>query len=139
MKWQLDDIAKWTQGELVSANKSAFDAIGTDTRNDLTGKVFIALKGDSYDAHEYLDQAVEKGAAALIVHRLDPKFAYLKAQVSIVLVKDTLVALQIFAHHYRSSLKTQIIGITGSNGKTTTKEFTAQILSSWKKNALQSR
>ncbi len=133
MKWQLDDITKWTHGDLVSVHTRAFDFIGTDTRSNLTGKIFIALKGDSYDAHDYLDQAVQKGAAALMVQRLDPKFEKLKDQVSILLVKDTLVALQNFAHHYQETLKTQIIGITGSNGKTTTKEFTAQILSSWKK------
>ncbi len=134
MKWQLDDIVKWTQGELVATNSIvSFQSIGTDTRLDLTGKVFIALKGDSYDAHDYLDQAVKMGAAALIVDRLRPEFEKLKSQVNIILVKDTLAALQQFAQNYRKTLKAQIIGITGSNGKTTTKEFAAQILSGWKK------
>ena len=133
MKWQLEDIVKWTSGNLISAFTNTFDSIGTDTRSDLSGKVFIALKGDAFDAHDYLDKAVEKGATALIVHRLDAKFENLKSKVSIILVPDTLIALQDFAKGYRKTLKTQIIGITGSNGKTTTKEFAAQILSAHKK------
>ncbi len=133
MKWNLDQIVKWTQGQQLSTIATEFDFIGTDTRADLSGKVFFALKGDSYDAHDYLDQAVAKNAAVLVVHRLDEKFENLKSKVSVVLVSDTLKALQDFSHHYRKSLKTTIIGITGSNGKTTTKEFTAQILNTFKK------
>lgn len=133
MKWSLHQIETWTNGKTLSSFETHFDAIGTDTRVDLTGKVFVALKGDSYDAHDYLDQAVQKGAAALIVHRLDAKFADLKNKVSIIEVADTLIALQEFAKGYRKSIDTKIIGITGSNGKTTTKEFTAQILSTFKK------
>ena len=133
MKWQLNDIVTWTNGKLISENETAFNDVGTDTRKDLSGQIFIALKGENYDAHDYLDQAVLKGAKALIVHRLDPKFENLKSKVSIVLVDDTLTALQNFAQKYRQTLSTTIIGITGSNGKTTTKEFTAQILSTFKK------
>ncbi len=133
MKWTLEQVSKWTEGNIVSKFKTDFDEIGTDTRKDLTGKIFIALKGDNYDAHQYLDQAVAKGATALIVHDLRPEFEILKKQVSIILVKDTLEALQSFAKAYRQSLKTQFVAITGSNGKTTTKEFTAQILSQFKK------
>ncbi|MBC7467312.1 MAG: UDP-N-acetylmuramoyl-tripeptide--D-alanyl-D-alanine ligase [Bdellovibrio sp.] len=133
MKWTLEQIKTWTNGKILSTVHQNFDSIGTDTRADLTGKVFVALKGDSYDAHDYLDQAVQKGAAALLVHRLDPKFADLKDKVSIIEVGDTLTGLQEFAHGYRKTLDTKIIAITGSNGKTTTKEFTAQILSTFKK------
>ena len=133
MKWQLKDIVNWTNGILISENETAFDVIGTDTRKDLSRQIFIALKGENYDAHDYLDQAVNAGATALLVHRLDPKFENLKSKVSIILVDDTLTAMQNFAQKYRQTLKTIVIAITGSNGKTTTKEFTAQILSSYKK------
>lgn len=133
MKWNLHQIEKWTQANIVSEHQQEFSEIGTDTRKDLTGQIFIALKGDSYDAHQYLDQAVQKGATALIVHELPEKFQNLKNQVSILLVQDTLKALQDFARGYRQTLKTKILSITGSNGKTTTKEFTAQILSQYKK------
>lgn len=133
MKWTLEQIAKWTAGEVLSTHQTSFSQIGTDTRADLTDQVFVALKGDSFDAHDYLDQAAAKGASLLLVHTLPEKFSDLKKKVSIIQVADTLKGLQDFAHGYRQSLSTQIIGITGSNGKTTTKEFTAQILSQFKK------
>jgi len=133
MKWHLNQIAKWTKALVASAHHKEFSEIGTDTRKDLSGQIFIALKGEAFDAHDYLDQAVQKGASGLIVHTLPEKFQNLKGQVSILLVDDTLKALQDFAHGYRKTLSTKIIGITGSNGKTTTKEFTAQILGQYKK------
>ncbi len=133
MKWNLKQIAQWTKSQVLSEHQQDFSEIGTDTRKDLSGQIFIALKGETYDAHHYLDQAVQKGAAALLLHELPGRFENLKSKVSILLVPDTLKALQDFAHQYRKTLKTKIIGITGSNGKTTTKEFTAQILNQYKK------
>lgn len=133
MKWNLKQITTWTQGKILSEHQTDFNEIGTDTRKDLKGQIFIALKGDAFDAHDYLDKAVDQGAAALIVHTLPEKFLHLKNKVSIIFVQDTLKALQNFAQGYRSTLSTKVIGITGSNGKTTTKEFTAQILSQYKK------
>lgn len=132
-KWNLDQIAEWTQGQILSRQQTAFSEVGTDTRKNLTGQIFVALKGDIYDAHVYLDQACAQGAAALLVHELPEKFQHLKEQVTIIQVPDTLKALQNFANGYRRSLNAKVIGITGSNGKTTTKEFTAQILGTYRK------
>lgn len=132
-KWNLEQIKIWTGGRLLSKHQTEFSELGTDTRKDLKGKVFIALKGDQYDAHNYLDQAVKSGASLLIVHELKDEFKKLSDQVSIIQVEDTLVALQQWAQGYRESLSTQVIAITGSNGKTTTKEFTATILGQYKK------
>ena len=109
MKWNLKQIADWTGAEILAAHEYNFDAIGTDTREDLTGKIFVALKGDQYDAHNYLDKAVASGATALLVHEFDGKFLRLKDKVSILKVEDTLVALQEFAQGYRKTLKTKII------------------------------
>ncbi|MBC7420454.1 MAG: UDP-N-acetylmuramoyl-tripeptide--D-alanyl-D-alanine ligase [Bdellovibrio sp.] len=133
MKWNLNQIAEWTEGKILSSVETDFSEIGTDTRQDLTAQIFIALKGDHYDAHLYLDQAVVKGAKALIVHELPAHFENLKTKVSIILVNDTLIALQKFARGYRKALPVKVLGITGSNGKTTTKEFTAQILGAYRK------
>lgn len=133
MKWTLKQIADWTNAEVVASHEHQFSEIGTDTRKDLTGQIFIALKGDQFDAHEYLDQAVKAGASALLIHSFPEKFHALKDKISILRVNDTLEALQKFAQAYRKNLNTKIIGITGSNGKTTTKEFTAQILSAYRK------
>lgn len=133
MKWTLKQIADWTNAEVVASHDHDFSEIGTDTRKDLKGQIFIALKGDQFDAHDYLDKAVEAGAGALLVHSLPEKFEHLREKVSILKVADTLEALQKFAHGYRKTLSTKIIGVTGSNGKTTTKEFTAQIISAYRK------
>lgn len=132
-QWSIEQIAQWTNGKILSTHQTTFSEVGTDTRKDMTKQVFVALKGDSFDAHDYLDKAVEKGAGLLVIHRLDSKFENLKDKVSIILVDDTLNGLQKFSHAYRKTLTAKIIGITGSNGKTTTKEFTAAILNQYKK------
>jgi UDP-N-acetylmuramoyl-tripeptide--D-alanyl-D-alanine ligase len=132
-KITIDDIIQSTGGALLSQEKDGFLSVGTDTRKSLQGQLFVALKGDNYDANDYLDKAVEAGASGLLIHRWDERFDVLKKQVTIILVNDTLVALQQLGIHRRRQWGKSIIGITGSNGKTTTKEFTAQILSTFKK------
>ncbi len=133
MKWTIDQIAKWTNAKIASSHQTEFSDFFTDTRKSGANKIFVALKGDQYDAHDFLDKAVEQGAGLLLVHRLDPKFENLKDKVSILIVDDTLIALQAWACEYRKTLNAKIFGITGSNGKTTTKEFLAKILSTVKK------
>lgn len=131
--WTLDQIAAWTNGKILSRHQESFCVVGTDTRKDLSGQVFIALKGDQFDAHQFLDKAALQKAGLLIIHELRPEFENLKNSISILLVTDTLKALQDFSRQYRKTLATKILAITGSNGKTTTKELTAAILNSWKK------
>jgi len=131
--WTLDQIAAWTNGKIISRHQESFSTVGTDTRKDLSGQVFIALKGDQFDAHQFLDRAAAQKSGLLIVHELRSEFESLKNSISILLVADTLKALQDFSHHYRKTLTTQVLAITGSNGKTTTKELTATILGTWKK------
>jgi len=124
----LKQIAEWSGGELLSGN-SRMEATGvcTDTRSLNVGDVFVALKGDRFDGHDFLKGAVEAGAACCIVessaslpeHRDDCPF---------IVVKDTLVALQSLAKNYRQSLDIRVVGITGSNGKTSTKEMVAAVL-----------
>lgn len=118
---------------------TAFKGIGTDTRVDLSGLLFIALKGEAHDAHAYLKAALEKNTAGLLIHRPltdDEKSACAtKAEamgmpIAIILVKDTLVALQALSRHWRHKCRAMILGITGTNGKTSTKEFAAALLSS---------
>ena len=132
MKWNLQQINLWINGKIISEIQTEFSEIGTDTRRDLNQKIFIALSGDQYDANNYLDKAVEAGAGLLIVSQIRPEFEHLKNKVSLILVDDTLLALQNFATEYRKTLDTKIIAITGSNGKTTTKEFTAVMLNQYK-------
>ena len=133
MKWSLQQIADWTEGQIVSTQQTEFSDFSTDTRKSCEKKVFVALKGDAFDAHDFLDKAADQGAGLLLVHRLDSKFDHLKDKVSIIKVDDTLTALQNWAKAYRKTMKAQVFAITGSNGKTTTKEFLAKILSTTKK------
>ncbi len=130
MSWNLSigEILNATHGKALSQIKAKFSGVGTDTRADLTGKLFVALRGEAHDAHLYLDKAVLAGATGLLVDKLDPKFESLKEKVSIIEVPDTLKAFQNLGQFWRRKMNLKVVGITGSNGKTTTKEFTAAIL-----------
>lgn len=128
------EIEEYCEGRLLSGTTTTFTGIGTDTRKDLKGQIFWALKGEQFDAHDFLDQAVAQGATGLLVHR-PPTAEQLKIwkDVRVLLVADTLRALQDYAHAVRLGLKAKVIGITGSNGKTSTKEFLVSLLKTEKK------
>lgn len=96
--------------------------VSTDTRNIASGNLFFALRGDSYNGNEFAQRALEQGALAAVVD--DP--AYFAD--GCVLVDNVLLALQQLAQHHRQQLRTKIVGITGTNGKTTTKELLAAVL-----------
>lgn len=132
-KIDLSTVVRATDAKVFSTFEKTFDGIGTDTRKDLHGQLFIALKGEAFDAHDYLDKAVAAGAKALLVHRFPEHLEKLRAQVTILVVKDTLLALQQIAHFVRRVNSASVIAITGSNGKTTSKEFSAAVIGSRKK------
>lgn len=96
----------------------------TDTRKTTDGCLFFALKGDHFDANTFASQALENGAAFAVID--DAKY---KTNSQFLLVEDTLTALQQLATHHRKQLKIPFIGLTGSNGKTTTKELINSVLS----------
>jgi len=115
-------IAERADGELLQGRpEDRFERISTDTRKLQGGEVFVALKGERYDAHDYLRQAVEAGAGALMVHRL-PKETE-EFELPIVRVHDTLRGLQSLAWNERRTWTIPVIGITGSSGKTSTKDL----------------
>lgn len=124
----VQDLVKATGGQLVSQVATDFSGVGTDTRQNLEGTLFIALKGDQFDAHDFVQQAVEKKAKAVIVHNWREEWKPLLKQATFVRVPNTLHALQAFAKFWRRKNEFKVIGITGSNGKTSTKEFTHAIL-----------
>ena len=96
--------------------------ITTDSRDVPADSIFFALKGDSFDGNQYAQAALEKGAAYAVVD--DPSVQ----GEHIILVPDVLKTLQQLAHYHRCQLGTTIVGITGTNGKTTTKELIATVL-----------
>jgi len=98
--------------------------VSTDTRKIEAGSIFFALKGPSFNANAFAEEALAKGASYAVID--EP--AYDKSEKTL-LVKDTLVALQELAKYHRRQLSIPIIGLTGSNGKTTSKEFLNAVLS----------
>lgn len=97
--------------------------ISTDTRNISQGCIFFALKGDNFNANEFASQAIEKGAAFAVV---DEALYAINSQC--LLVDDVLIALQNLAKYHREKLNIPVIGLTGSNGKTTSKELLNAVL-----------
>ena len=97
--------------------------ICTDTRNIIPGSIFFALRGDNFDGNKFANEAIKKGARFVVIDNPD----FNSSQT--ILVKNTLEALQKLAKHHRRKNKFQVIGITGTNGKTTTKELIYAVLS----------
>lgn len=97
--------------------------INTDSRSIQPGEIFLALRGDRFDGHQFVSQAVQQGAVAAIVDQADSS-----ASDPVIVVADTLKAYQTIAHWWRNQLNTTVIAITGSVGKTTTKELIAAVL-----------
>ncbi len=100
----------------------SFKGVSTDTRSIEGGELFVALQGEHFDAHDYVDSAAKHGAVAAIVSR------NVETSIPLLLVKDTRVALGRLASHWASRFAIPIAAITGSNGKTTVKEMVASIL-----------
>jgi UDP-N-acetylmuramoyl-tripeptide--D-alanyl-D-alanine ligase len=107
--------------------RASYGAVCTDTRALTPGCLFVALKGETFDAHDYLQQAIEGGAAGLVVQQ-GRELKVLDATVAVYRVPDTLVALGALANFHRLRFKAPVGAVTGSNGKTTTKELIAAIL-----------
>jgi len=98
-------------------------SVSTDTRNIIPGSIFFALKGDHFNANEFALQAIEKGAAFAVV---DEEIHQQNEQL--LLVDDVLSALQDLARYHRKQLNIPVVGLTGSNGKTTSKELINAVL-----------
>lgn len=127
-----ENIRNVCRGEWIVPPKLAFTVtgVGTDTRSDLTNKLFIALRGAKHDAHDHLNDAIAQGATLLMMDK--PLAAsQLSSSVPILKVPDTRAALRDLAAAYRATLKnTKVIAVTGSCGKTTTKELIHYALAS---------
>ena len=123
----LDELIKATAGKLVRrGNDQQIKGVSIDSRTLVPGEVFIALKGLNFDGHDYVQTAIEKGAVAVITERelpLPPAW-----RGTVINVPDTREAFGHLARFHRLRFDGPVIGITGSNGKTTTKELIASIL-----------
>lgn len=109
--------------QIITGEDCAFRSVSTDTRSLMPGDLFVALKGDNFDGHGYLELAAEKGAVAAIVDR------DIDSSIPTIKVRDTKLALGRLSAHWRKQLDIKMVGLTGSNGKTTVKEMLICILS----------
>jgi UDP-N-acetylmuramoyl-tripeptide--D-alanyl-D-alanine ligase len=123
VNWLLSQVAAAVAGRLQGPD-IAMNGISTDTRCVKAGQLFVALSGERFDAHDFLDLAVSSGAAGLLVS----DSTKVPEGISAVLVDDTRLALGRLAAAWRAQFKLPVIAVTGSNGKTTTKEMIASIL-----------
>jgi UDP-N-acetylmuramoyl-tripeptide--D-alanyl-D-alanine ligase len=118
----LSGVASDVGGQLHGADQN-YASVSTDTRTIGPGQLFFALQGEHYDAREFVADAAQRGAAGAVVEQLA------EAELSQVQVGDSRLALGALARKWRENFAVPVIGITGSNGKTTVKELTAAIMS----------
>lgn len=127
------DILKATKGRLLSSAKQEEDmltGVSTDTRRLKGGELFVAIKGERFDGHNFVLDAVSRGAGGILVQEGCITNSNFKIpDISFISVLDSIKALGSIANLHRSRFEVPLIGITGSNGKTTTKEMIAAILS----------
>jgi UDP-N-acetylmuramoyl-tripeptide--D-alanyl-D-alanine ligase len=120
-----EELAAATGGRWIGTPPAAVEGVSTDTRTIAPGSLFVALRGERFDAHEFLGEARGRGASAAIVAEAragDP------ADLPRLAVADTLSALGAVARHHRRRFRIPVVAVTGSNGKTTTREMIAAIL-----------
>jgi UDP-N-acetylmuramoyl-tripeptide--D-alanyl-D-alanine ligase len=123
----IQTIVEFCGGRLASGDGARVcTRTSTDSRKIESGDLFIALIGEKFDAHDFVPQVAQAGAAAVIVSRLPENATALPCAV--IEVSDTLAALQRLSHRHRQMLDPLVIGITGSNGKTSTKDFTSAVM-----------
>jgi UDP-N-acetylmuramoyl-tripeptide--D-alanyl-D-alanine ligase len=102
-------------------------SVSIDSRAIKRNSLFVAIKGDKFDGHNFIKDAIKKGATAIVINEKNYK-KYNSIDLPLVTVKDTTLALGDLAKAWRKKMRTKIIGITGSAGKTTTKEMLAVLL-----------
>lgn len=120
----LAQIAEACGGTLIGGNEAkeyTVTGVEIDSRRVKAGDLFVAIPGEKVDGHKFIPDVLKKGAYALSQQSLDVDGAY-------ILVEDTVTAMKRLARFYRSTLDVKVVGITGSVGKTSTKEMIASVL-----------
>ena len=126
LTYEIQEIAKVIGGQLLQGDPhTSIKGICTDSRKAKGGEIFVALQGQQ-DGHNFIAKALDQGVTALLVSQ---NITTLPAEVPVVLVADTLAALQQLASDNRSRLNIPVVAVTGSNGKTSTKDMLAAVLS----------
>ena len=122
----LQTVARFCGGKLLSGDGTVLvTEVNTDSRKVVPGEVFVAIVGERFDAHHFLPQVAAAGAAAVIVSKAPSQ----PLPCAVIEVGDTLTAIQALAHEYRLWHAPYVVGITGSNGKTSTKDLAFKVMS----------
>lgn len=124
----INDIALATGGRIIGLAAGEVTSISTDSRSVVTGQLFVALRGERFDGHAFIGDVAEKGITVILAEEQWLKGHTLPDSVSCVAVKNSLRALGDLAAEWRRRFDLPLIGVTGSNGKTTVKEMLATIL-----------
>ena len=123
----IKEVIKAVQGELIcGSERGEISGVSIDSRTIKKGEIFFALKGERFDGHDFLQEAIDKGAKAAVVSRKKK----ITNKIAMINVAHTLTALQELAKFYRRKFNPVVVGVTGSNGKTTTKDMLQALLSS---------
>jgi UDP-N-acetylmuramoyl-tripeptide--D-alanyl-D-alanine ligase len=134
--WRVADLVRWAHGTLLRGDEQQdVCGVSTDSRTVQAGNVFVALRGERFDGHRFLLDAIQRGAAGVVVSdtaclgEVAPETN--EAAPAVICVADTEQALQELALGHRQRFQGSVVAVTGSNGKTTVKEMTASVLQTW--------
>jgi UDP-N-acetylmuramoyl-tripeptide--D-alanyl-D-alanine ligase len=125
--WHVDDIVRAVKGMPLIIGKETFSGVSTDSRTIEKGELFVPLTGKNFDGHAFIKEAYKRSRAGFLCEK-DRRDVLQGAEGTIILVDDTMEALFDLARYKRERLRSTVIAITGSNGKTTTKEILANIM-----------
>jgi len=129
IEFTVQDIARITGGKLLSSNGDQLViGLSVDSRTIKSGEFFIAVKGKNFDGHQFINEAIQKGAAGVIASE-DISCEFKEKAGHVIVVEDVMRAIGAIAYEIRRRINSTVIAITGSNGKTTVKDYLAGILS----------
>jgi len=140
IKLGFEELAKEIQGKLLPLKSvdDIFEGVSIDSRVVKSGQLFIAIRGEINDGHAYVDEALKNGAHGLLVDNRFEETASASQKAAVVVVENTHEAMMEMARNYRKTCNAKVVGITGSNGKTTTKEYAFALLKAVEKDVYRS-
>ena len=134
--WRVADLAHWAHGTLLRGDeRQDVCGISTDSRRVQAGNLFVALRGQRFDGHRFVPDAIQRGVAGIVVSDTTclngPALGDNDTGLVVICVSDTEKALQDLAIAHRQRFQGSVVAVTGSNGKTTVKEMIASVLQTW--------
>ncbi|MFH2035158.1 MAG: UDP-N-acetylmuramoyl-tripeptide--D-alanyl-D-alanine ligase [Candidatus Zixiibacteriota bacterium] len=140
IKLNFSSLAKIVDGRLLTDSYAgvSFNGVSIDSRTSAQNELFVAIEGANNDGHQYIDKAIEKNVAGLLLSNKYAQLEQISKRIPIVAVNDTHLSLKRLAQDYARKVNAKYMAITGSNGKTTTKEFVYGIIHSLDQNTYRS-